>query len=1141
MNDMNDVHSLAENLLKDVQQVPRLFSFLDPWRYTFLSFYPRWQTLPESRSSAIPQALDKPFSLYIHIPFCAARCPGCMYKTMPCGRDGVTTSVFENYLTSLEGHLNLYLEGRRGTFTKCSPVVNPEHLFAIYIGGGTPSLLNSEQIRSLLKMLESKFGNLRDLDEVSFECHPGSFLVHLDNKEDHLKLDVLNEYCGRKLRISLGVQSVNPELCSLIRCGSTKGDPGYNARDLEDILGKIQETITEPDFLRVNLDFMFGYSRYGPFGGLRAHDTEEEHFRKQLEKLVSPSGIRPNALTFYQLWHGTDRPKNEKEPKQLREARGDFEENALQIIVDRLQIDSWLCSEKMGYLRELGSLYVDPDHAPACQYHSRSLYGNENFIAIGYGSYAFIEGFSYMTHFSESAYRKCIIEDIHPVGLGKYLDNTELSFRRAILDLKSWQRSVNTAAVGIFIGQSMAEDMVSCLIDAKLAEKVETSGLEFRLTQQGFLLADEIASWFLTAPPLQSTILAGKARSSDSMMYRFFEKSPDDEKEFCEIFCEVNEQLDEFFRSVFKSDLSEEPNLKCHNLAVRDGRYVACLAALQSLQFNRPVFASQPYFGPCPVDEQWVSKDEIDAMGLGGAAKGMRYNLRWNYLLRRYTNVRMYYDALVSKGNERPLSLSVFGIFFAAPRNWDQDEGHEEIFLHSPPVLHCDWGLDEDLNGIHPGIISIGKLMTEIGEMLYEHGGVPLLLHEKTQEERGQTDECLQYWDSFLERVPESQRNSICDKIYRILLEVYSYRAGILDDRVRRRVDPILKRLAPSQRRKEGGLSGTQFGEVVAIFMLYWTCLPRIPSWVLHVPLLGYERDGQGGAIVFLQGNQRPNFAEINVLQEGVNNILGRIAAREMAYTRALAEANKERMRQLEERANAVGVFSHQVGHVLGEKSKFPLTDFEPSKITHIDAPILAARRAQIKYAALLPDVYRDCMQSAKDTASRLALSRRVPVKSFVNEVWWNYVQPLLQIVKQEVADHNSKDRLTDLNGLDNLTKDYSVPHWNFLKAALFEMLWNAFEKGYFGPGIKSDAIVDIRCEIVDRGERIVIVVENPYRSELRHTGTQEGIKYLKKMIESYWEVADRYPESYAKLHLLQFRSENVNDTLWRAELSVPG
>ena len=96
-------------------------------------------------------------SLYIHIPFCASKCPYCDFFSQV----GSQLEIDE-YIELLL--LNIEILGRE------NPLTLP--LRTVFFGGGTPSLLSAKQIETILDHLARTFGFSTDV-EISLEAIPG--------------------------------------------------------------------------------------------------------------------------------------------------------------------------------------------------------------------------------------------------------------------------------------------------------------------------------------------------------------------------------------------------------------------------------------------------------------------------------------------------------------------------------------------------------------------------------------------------------------------------------------------------------------------------------------------------------------------------------------------------------------------------------------------------------------------------------------------------------------------------------------------------------------------------------------------------------------------------------------------------------
>ena len=119
--------------------------------------------------------MNKPESLYIHIPFCEHICHYCDFPKLQ-----YFSSFSSKYLKELKKELDSY------------HIDHP--LKTIYVGGGTPSALSLDELEELLEMIDTYTDSVV---EYTFEANPES--LSLD------KIKLLKEH--KVNRISLGVQS----------------------------------------------------------------------------------------------------------------------------------------------------------------------------------------------------------------------------------------------------------------------------------------------------------------------------------------------------------------------------------------------------------------------------------------------------------------------------------------------------------------------------------------------------------------------------------------------------------------------------------------------------------------------------------------------------------------------------------------------------------------------------------------------------------------------------------------------------------------------------------------------------------------------------------------------------------------------
>ena len=122
--------------------------------------------------------MDKPLSIYVHIPFCEKRCPYC---------DFVSGEVRD---------VDIYIEEVCSDVKKQSAKCKDYTVNTIYFGGGTPSLIDAEYIVKLLDVIRENYVVEKGA-EITIECNPNSISRE---KFDIYRRSGIN-------RISIGVQS----------------------------------------------------------------------------------------------------------------------------------------------------------------------------------------------------------------------------------------------------------------------------------------------------------------------------------------------------------------------------------------------------------------------------------------------------------------------------------------------------------------------------------------------------------------------------------------------------------------------------------------------------------------------------------------------------------------------------------------------------------------------------------------------------------------------------------------------------------------------------------------------------------------------------------------------------------------------
>ena len=159
-----------------------------------------------------------PLSLYLHYPWCIAKCPYCDFNSHQVKQGDDQQAYLARLIEDL---------GKASRFAAGRP------LTSVYLGGGTPSLLQGSELERLLGEVDKCFGLP---EEVTLETNPGTF--ELEKFKDFRAAGVN--------RLSIGVQSFQDDkLAALGR-----------VHDSREALNAVASALGLFD--RVNLDLMYG-------------------------------------------------------------------------------------------------------------------------------------------------------------------------------------------------------------------------------------------------------------------------------------------------------------------------------------------------------------------------------------------------------------------------------------------------------------------------------------------------------------------------------------------------------------------------------------------------------------------------------------------------------------------------------------------------------------------------------------------------------------------------------------------------------------------------------------------------------------------------------------------------------------------
>ena len=159
---------------------------------------------------------------YVHILFCRKVCSYCSYYTAPLRDDG----ALDDYLKRMDDGLKFF-----------APAFSGKSLQSFYIGGGTPSILNADQLERFLGGIFDRYA-FDEKGQKTFEMNPASVT---EEKLRVLKRRGIN-------RISMGVQSFDAAALSA-------ENREYQDRDM---VVKAMRAIRKVGGFYLNIDLLLG-------------------------------------------------------------------------------------------------------------------------------------------------------------------------------------------------------------------------------------------------------------------------------------------------------------------------------------------------------------------------------------------------------------------------------------------------------------------------------------------------------------------------------------------------------------------------------------------------------------------------------------------------------------------------------------------------------------------------------------------------------------------------------------------------------------------------------------------------------------------------------------------------------------------
>ena len=267
----------------------------------------------------------KELGIYIHIPFCVRKCFYCDFVSY-----AKKESVQKKYIEALQKEILNWKKSNKDVKIK-----------TIYIGGGTPSCIDSKFITEILNLI-----NIKNAEEITIEVNPGTV-----NKEK------LYDYKNAGInRLSIGLQSTNNELLKKIG----------RIHNYEQFL-ETYKMAREVGFNNINVDLMIGLPR-----------QTMDDLKTSLEDIIN---LNPEHISVYSLILEDETPlKKMIENNILKLPEEDLERQMYWYTKDFLKINGYNHYEISNFAKQ--GFYSK---------HNLDCWEQKEYIGFGISAHSYID------------------------------------------------------------------------------------------------------------------------------------------------------------------------------------------------------------------------------------------------------------------------------------------------------------------------------------------------------------------------------------------------------------------------------------------------------------------------------------------------------------------------------------------------------------------------------------------------------------------------------------------------------------------------------------------------------------------------------------------------------------------------------
>jgi len=374
-----------------------------------------------------------PLSFYIHIPYCVKRCGYCDFNTYTPAELQITEGLAE----ISHSYIDLLIEEARLARTNN---LSAGTIPTIFFGGGTPTLMEPEDLNRILTQLKSEFGFAEDI-EITIEANPDTI-----TKEKLAALRAIGIN-----RISIGMQSATPHVLKTL-------DRTHNPENV----GKAVAWAREVGFEQISVDLIYG--------------TPGESLADWQSTIESALSLPITHISAYALIveEGT------KFAAQVKRGEVDAPD-------DDLMADKYLLADQLFAAAGLHWYELSNWSLPGgeCR-HNIAYWQGDNWWGLGPGAHSHIVGRRWWNVKHPSTYRDRLVAQESPINESESLTDIEIENERVMLQIR-----LSSGISKSTLSKEIINRLLPFLHGGELDGSCWASG-DVVLTLKGRLVADRI-------------------------------------------------------------------------------------------------------------------------------------------------------------------------------------------------------------------------------------------------------------------------------------------------------------------------------------------------------------------------------------------------------------------------------------------------------------------------------------------------------------------------------------------------------------------------------------------------------------------------------------------------------------------------